>query len=66
MYCCFLQLGLKRSGSDGTVGSGNGGGGGAELKRQRSQAQVADPTWPLDKQHADSIINFLIRLACQV
>ncbi|XP_019851030.1 PREDICTED: transformation/transcription domain-associated protein [Amphimedon queenslandica] len=59
-------LGLKRSGSDGTAGSGNGGGGGAELKRQRSQAQVADPTWPLDKQHADSIINFLIRLACQV
>lgn len=61
---------MKRSASDGTVGPGNGvgmaGGGGPELKRQRSQAQVADPTWPLDKQHADSIINFLIRLACQV
>lgn len=54
---------MKRSASDGTV-SGNGSM--EALKRQRSQPQVADPTWPLDKQHADSIINFLIRLACQV
>lgn len=57
---------MKRSASDGTVGGGANGGGPEGIKRQRSQPQVADPTWPLDKQHADSIINFLIRLACQV
>ena len=47
-------LGLKRIPSDGAVGAG-------ELKRQRVQAQVADPHWALEKQHVDSIINFLIR-----
>jgi len=47
-------LGLKRIPSDSTVGAG-------ELKRQRVQAQVADPHWALEKQHVDSIINFLIR-----
>ena len=59
---------MKRSASDSTVASSVSGNGSTEggLKRQRSQPQVADPTWPLDKQHADSIINFLIRLACQV
>ena len=60
---------MKRSASDGTVSSASvtASNGSLEgIKRQRSQQQVADPTWPLDKQHADSIINFLIRLACQV
>ncbi len=51
------SLGMKRSASDGTA---------AADKRQRSQTQVADPNWALDKQHADAVINFLIRLACQV
>ncbi len=60
IYCYLLQLGMKRSSSDGTMSSSNG------VKRQKSQPQVADPSWPLDKQHADAIINFLIRLACQV
>ena len=50
------SLGMKRSASDGT----------AESKRQRTQTQVADPHWALEKQHADAVINFLIRLACQV
>ncbi len=49
-----VSLGLKRTPSDGTVAAG-------ELKRQRTQAQVADPHWALEKQHVDSIINFLIR-----
>ena len=44
-------LGLKRTSSDG-VGDG---------KRARPQTTVADPQWSLEKQHADSIINFLIR-----
>jgi len=30
------------------------------------QTQVADPSWMLDKQHADAVMNFLLRLACQV
>ena len=54
---------MKRSVSDGTVSISSSSEG---MKRQRSQPQVADPSWPLDKQHADAIINFLIRLACQV
>lgn len=68
VYFIVFQLGMKRSASDSTVASSVSGNGSTEggLKRQRSQPQVADPTWPLDKQHADSIINFLIRLACQV
>ncbi len=52
------SIGMKRSASDGTA-SGDG-------KRQRGPTQVADPNWALDKQHADAVINFLIRLACQV
>ena len=47
-------LGMKRTPSDSTMAAG-------ELKRQRAQAQVADPLWALEKQHTDSIINFLIR-----
>ncbi len=54
---------MKRSSSDGTL---QGGGSSNGVKRQKSQPQVADPSWPLDKQHADAIINFLVRLACQV
>ena len=50
------SLGMKRSASDGST----------DPKRQRTQTQVADPNWTLDKQHADAVINFLIRLACQV
>ena len=45
------SLGLKRTASDGT----------GEPKRQRAQTQVADPNWVLEKQHADAVINFLIR-----
>ena len=45
------SLGMKRSASDGST----------EPKRQRTQAQVADPNWILEKQHADAIINFLVR-----
>ena len=45
------SLGLKRTASDGS----------AEPKRQRAQTQVADPSWALEKQHADAVINFLIR-----
>ena len=45
------SLGLKRTASDGS----------AEPKRQRAQTQVADPTWALEKPHADAVINFLIR-----
>ena len=44
-------LGMKRTASDGST----------EPKRQRAQTQVADPTWALEKQHADAVINFLIR-----
>ncbi len=44
-------IGMKRSASDGTL----------EPKHLRAQAQVADPHWALDKQHVDSILNFLIR-----
>ena len=51
-----ISLGMKRSASDGT----------AESKRQRTQTQVADPNWALEKQHTDAVLNFLIRLACQV
>ena len=47
-----IAIGMKRSASDGIM----------EPKRQRAQAQVADPYWALEKQHVDSIINFLIRL----
>ena len=61
------QLGMKRSASDGTVAPPAIPASSAmDTKRQRTQAQVADPNWTLDKQHADAIINFLIRLACQV
>ncbi|XP_064401908.1 transformation/transcription domain-associated protein-like isoform X2 [Halichondria panicea] len=49
-------LGLKRTASDGT----------GDSKKARTQTTVADPQWSLEKQHADAIINFLIRLACQV
>jgi hypothetical protein len=45
-------ISMKRTGSDGTMDSKH---------RQRVQAQVADPHWALEKQHVDSIINFLIR-----
>ncbi len=45
-------IGMKRSGSDGSTEA---------KQRQRVQAQVADPHWALEKQHVDSIINFLIR-----
>lgn len=45
------SLSMKRTASDGT----------AEPKRQRAQTQVADPNWVLEKQHADAVINFLIR-----
>ena len=45
------SLGMKRTASDGT----------GEPKRQRAQTQVADPHWVLEKQHADAVINFLIR-----
>ena len=44
-------VGMKRTASDGS----------AEPKRQRAQTQVADPNWVLEKQHADAVINFLIR-----
>lgn len=47
-----VAVGMKRSSSDGTMDS---------KQRQRVQAQVADPHWALEKQHVDSIINFLIR-----
>ena len=47
-----VGLGMKRTGSDGTTDS---------KQRQRVQAQVSDPHWALEKQHVDSIINFLIR-----
>ena len=58
---------MKRSASDGTVAPPSIPSSSAmDTKRQRTQAQVADPNWTLDKQHADAIINFLIRLACQV
>ena len=46
-----IGLGIQRTASDGAT----------EPKRQRVQAQVADPLWELEKQHVDSIINFLIR-----
>ena len=49
-----VSLSMKRTPSDSTTAAG-------ELKRQRAQAQVADPHWALEKQHVDSIINFLIR-----
>ena len=50
-------LSLKRSASDGS----------AESKRgSRSQQTVSDPHWALDRQHSDAVINFLIRIACQV
>ena len=50
-------LSLKRSASDGS----------AESKRGlRSQQAVSDPHWVLDRQHSDAVINFLIRIACQV
>ena len=52
----LTTLAMKRSASDGT----------AESKRQRTQTQVADPNWALEKQHTDAVLNFLIRLACQV
>lgn len=52
----LTSLAMKRSASDGT----------AESKRQRTQTQVADPNWALEKQHTDAVLNFLIRLACQV
>ena len=45
------SLGLKRTASDGS----------GEPKRRGAQTQVADPTWALEKQHADAVINFLIR-----
>lgn len=45
------SLSMKRTSSDGST----------EPKRQRSQTQVADPKWVLDKQHADAVVNFLIR-----
>jgi hypothetical protein len=45
------SLSMKRTASDGT----------GEPKRQRTQTQVADPNWVLEKQHADAVINFLIR-----
>ena len=44
-------LGIKRTASDGS----------GDSKRVRSQTSVADPHWSLEKQHADAIINFLIR-----
>ena len=44
-------LSMKRTASDGTT----------EPKRQRTQTQVADPNWVLEKQHADAVVNFLIR-----
>ncbi len=44
-------LGLKRTASDGT----------GDSKKARTQTTVADPQWSLEKQHADAIINFLIR-----
>ena len=50
------SLSLKRSASDGS----------AESKRGRSQQTVSDPHWALDRQHSDAVINFLIRIACQV
>ena len=51
------SLSLKRSASDGL----------AESKRgQRSQQAVSDPHWVLDRQHSDAVINFLIRISCQV
>ena len=46
-------LGMKRTASDGT--------GDGKRQQQRAQQQVADPHWVLEKQHVDSIINFLIR-----
>ena len=50
-------LSLKRSASDGS----------AESKRgTRGQQPVSDPHWVLDRQHSDAVINFLIRIACQV
>ncbi|KAL5497639.1 hypothetical protein EMCRGX_G014148 [Ephydatia muelleri] len=52
-----LSLGMKRSASDGSS---------EPSKRPKTQQQVADPNWTLEKQHADAIINFLVRLACQV
>ena len=51
------SLSLKRSASDGS----------AESKRGlRSQQTVSDPHWALERQHSDAVINFLIRIACQV
>ena len=51
------SLSLKRSASDGS----------AESKRgTRAQQPVSDPHWVLDRQHSDAVINFLIRIACQV
>ena len=51
------SLTLKRSASDGTT----------EAKRGlRAQQPVSDPYWVLDRQHSDAVINFLIRIACQV
>ena len=49
-----VGLTIKRMPSD-------SGGAAGESKRQKVQAQVADPLWPLEKQYVDSIINFLIR-----
>ena len=57
---------MKRSVSDGTIAAAAATAVGGDSKRQRPQPQVADPTWPLDKQYADAVVNFLIRLACQV
>ena len=49
-----VGVGMKRTSSDGTAD-------GKQRQQQRVQAQVADPHWVLEKQHVDSIINFLIR-----
>lgn len=51
------SLSLKRSASDGSTESKRG---------SRSQQTVSDPHWALDRQHSDAVINFLIRIACQV
>jgi transformation/transcription domain-associated protein len=58
------QLQTKRLSTDGV-----GGGAGGDPKRKFSggaQKQVCDATRPLDKTHCDAIVNYLLRLACQV
>ena len=38
----------------------------SDPKKQSSSAQGEGAVWVMEKQHVDAVINFLLRLACQV